>query len=255
MLGLSLFAISSNAQETPCLDGAEDVQVEAIVDAVTIALVDGRALRLAGIEPIDLIVELADAESRMMERLTALSADGALQAKLVSQDTDRYGRLPAMVVANGILVQELLAREGLAVAFAGGDPLPCFDSILAAEEDARRHARGFWIGGDLPWARPQDLEARIGRFAIFEGNVVSVGNRSARTYLNFGYRWTEDVTVEIAAGRRERFGGEAFFASLAGQRLRVRGYVTEKDGPMVEVSSPMQIEQLAPAAPPAGEAP
>jgi hypothetical protein len=152
-------------------------------------------------------------------------------------------------------VQEVLAREGLALAFAGGDRLPCFDRILAAEDEARRKARGFWVGGDLPWARPEDLDTRIGRFAIFEGNVLSVGNRSARTYLNFGYRWTEDVTVKIAAGDRERFGGEAFFSGLVGQRIRVRGYVVEKDGPMVEVSSPMQIEQLGPAPARAGEAP
>jgi hypothetical protein len=191
----------------------------------------------------------------MMGRLTYLSGGRTVQAKLVSQATDRYGRLPAMVVAEGILVQEMLAREGLAIALASGEPLPCFDRILAAEEDARRHARGFWIGGDLPWARPDELSTRIGRFAIFEGNVISVGNRSARTYLNFGYRWTEDVTVEIAAGNRKRFGGEAFFAGLAGRRLRVRGYVIEKDGPRVEVSSPMQIEQLGPAAAPGGEAP
>jgi hypothetical protein len=220
---------------------------------VTIALSDGRILRLAGIEPMSLLVEISDAEQKMEDRLTNLLDGAVLKAKLVSQEQDRYGRFPAMLFTDGNLVQELLAREGLAVAFAAGDPLPCFDRIRAAEDKARQAARGFWIGGDLPWARPEDLDARVGRFAIFEGNVISVGNRSARTYLNFGYRWTEDVTVAIEARNRELFGGEAFFSGLAGQRVRVRGYVVESGGPLVEVGSPMQIEQLAPAS--AGEAP
>jgi hypothetical protein len=75
--------------------------------------------------------------------------------------------------------------------------------------------------------------------------VVSVGNRRTRTYLNFGGRWAEDVTVEIEARDRDRFGGELGLADLAGWRVRVRGYVEERQGPLIIVRSPMQIERLA----------
>jgi micrococcal nuclease len=74
--------------------------------------------------------------------------------------------------------------------------------------------------------------------------VVSVGNRRTRTYLNFGGRWTEDVTVEIEARDRERFGGEAGLAALSGWRVRVRGYVEERRGPAIILRSPLQIEKL-----------
>ena len=91
------------------------------------------------------------------------------------------------------------------------------------------------------------LDPFIGGFAIFQGVVVSVGNRRSRTYLNFGGWWAEDVTVEIDGRDREGFGGEAGLAALAGQRVRVRGFIEEKQGPMTIVRSPMQIERIDPA--------
>jgi hypothetical protein len=84
----------------------------------------------------------------------------------------------------------------------------------------------------------------VGRFAIFEGRVISVGARRTLTYLNFGLRWSEDVTVAIEARHRARFGGEARIADLTGRRVRIRGFVEERAGPMVAVTTPMQVEVL-----------
>lgn len=142
----------------------------------------------------------------------------------------------------------MLAGDGLALAVAAGNPLPCFDRILRAEDTARRAGRGFWSRTKLPEARPDALAARIGRFAIFEGAPVSVGSRPTRTYLNFGRWWSEDVTAEIAARDRALFGGEAELAKLAGRRLRIRGFVEDKAGPMIVIRSSMQIETLGAAA-------
>ena len=98
--------------------------------------------------------------------------------QIVAAEPDRYGRIAAMVAVEGKLVQETVAGEGLAVAFASGDALPCFDQILAAENRARETHRGFWTG-DLPQARPDALASRIGRFAIFEG-ARAFGRKPAR---------------------------------------------------------------------------
>jgi hypothetical protein len=82
-----------------------------------------------------------------------------------------------------------------------------------------------------------------------------VGNRSSRTYLNFGGFWKEDVTVEVAARDREKFGGEAGLAALAGKRVRLRGFVEEKGGPMMAMRSPNQLEILAESAGARGKTP
>ena len=240
-----------------CLDEAILVEASGIADPRTVALADGRSLRLAGIEPIALLVtEMARAETALQDRLSALAGSGrALHVRILSAEPDRYGRLPALIAVGDALLQETLLREGLAVAFPTGEPLPCFDRLLAAEGEARRDRRGFWTEVTIPQAGSDALRERISRFVIFEGLLISVGNRRARSYLNFGPRWSTDTTVEIDARHREAFGGEAGLAGLAGHRLRLRGFLEEKGGPMLVVTSPMQIEVLENAAPSSGIAP
>lgn len=235
--------VPSGASAEACLEGEVAARGANVDDARSVALQDKRVLRLAGIESFALLQD-EDAEAVLKRRLQALIAGVPLRVRLLSDKPDRYGRLPALIAAGDALVQEIVAREGLAIAFASGDPIPCFERILAAEGEAREERRGFWADMTLPAAWPAALEARIGRFAIFEGLVVSVGNRRARSYLNFGTWWSADVTAEIAAGDRERFGGEAELAKLAGRRLRLRGFLEEKGGPMMVVRSPMQVEIL-----------
>lgn len=235
----------AHAGPAECLDRAEAVRAAEAADARSLKLGDGRLVRLAGIEPFDLLrPDLAEAEAALHARLSELAGAKALSVQLASGEPDRYGRLVALVAVDGALVQEALAAEGLALAFAGGAPLACFDRILAAEEAARRAGRGFWAGVSLPRATPDALLQQVGHFVIFEGRVISVGNRSARTYLNFGYTWSEDVTVEIEAADRDGFGGEEALAALAGRKVRVRGFLEEKAGPMLALRSPMQLEVI-----------
>jgi endonuclease YncB( thermonuclease family) len=247
MLVAGLLGGIAHAGEPGCLEGTEEVRAAEVVDARALRLEDGRVLRIAGIEPFDLLrPELRDAEAVLRRRLAALAGEGPLSVQLAADAPDRYGRLPALVSAGGTTVQESLVGEGLAVAFAGGDPLPCFQRILAAEDAARRAGRGFWAGVTLPVATPAALRQQIGHFVIFRGTVISVGNRSARTYLNFGNRWSEDVTVEIEAANRGDFGGETGLAALAGRQVQARGYLEEKAGPMLAMGSPMQLEVIGP---------
>lgn len=217
-----------------------------VADARSILLSDGRLLRLAGIEPFGILLAGGStSDSGLTDRLNALLSSGVMRIALVAEKADRYGRLPAMIATDrGELLQERAVREGLAVAFATGSTLPCFDRFLAAENLARQTRRGFWKEAGVVPAHPEALRARIGGMAIFEGVAVSVGNRPYRTYLNFGGRWSEDVTVEIDARDRAAFGGEVELAKLAGRPLRVRGYVQERGGPMLAVRSPLQIETL-----------
>jgi endonuclease YncB( thermonuclease family) len=244
LLGLLEAAQPAAAAEPDCFEGAVEAIVANVADPRSIGLADGRVVRLAGVEPSSLLrPELHQAEADLESRLTKLVGE-TVRVRLIAGGPDRYGRLPGLVSAEGGLLQAALAREGLAIAFATGEPISCFDAILAAEEEARKSGRGLWVTASLPAARPEALAPFVGRFAIFEGTVLSVGNRRARTYLNFGTWWSEDVTVEIEARHRDRFGGEAGLAALAGQSVRVRGFVEARSGPVVTVASAMQIERL-----------
>ena len=43
---------------------------------------------------------------------------------------------------------------------------------------------------------------------------------------------------------RKLFGGEAGLAALAGREVRVRGHLSERDGPMTVIHSPHQLELI-----------
>jgi micrococcal nuclease len=255
--GLMTLGAAAAAPARACLGAAFEAPSAEVVDARSLRMADGRTLRLAGIEPFSLIApDLEDAEEALKAALDRLAGDGPLRVTLLSEDADRYGRLPALIATGtGTLAQGELLRAGLALAFATGDPFPCFTEMLAAEDAARQNRRGFWASGDLPPARADALKPLIGRFAIFQGRVISVGSRRARTYLNFGTWWAQDVTVEIEAGDRERFGGDAELQGLTGRRVRVRGFIEDRAGPAVLVSSPMQVEALDAPREPEGSAP
>ncbi len=190
------------------------------------------------------LADRAEMTIRLDEAFNALIGKPVM-IELVSRDKDRHGRRPALFFTDDGFVQAGLAANGLAVAYPAGDELPCADRLFAAERLARADKAGFWalpidfIAPPLPDA----FAGRMSVFTILEGRVFSVGTRKNRTYLNFGGRWTSDVTVEIPARQRDRFGGAAALESLAGERIRVRGYPVEKSGPMLEVRQPWQIEQ------------
>ena len=103
-------------------------EARAVVDARAVLLQDARIVRLAGIEPFSLLrPQLDEAAPQLEGRVAAALTGRRLGVHLTSAEADRHGRFAALVaLEDGTVLQELLAREGLAVAFASGDDMPCF---------------------------------------------------------------------------------------------------------------------------------
>jgi hypothetical protein len=219
--------------------------VERIEDARTIVLRDGTRLRLTSVEPA--VDFLGAGPDPLPARLAALLADAPVAFRAVTEAPDRHGRIPALLfLASGEFLQEKLVAEGLAVAFAAEADLPCFEDLRAAERIARDSRAGAWRDAKpLPADRPDLVAARIGRFAILEGRVLSVGTRYTATWLDFGRTWKTDVTVRIDRADRQKFGGEAALEALAGRDVMVRGYLSDSGGPLLEAGSPASVELLA----------
>jgi endonuclease YncB( thermonuclease family) len=245
-------AAATTAVAPDCVGETATAAIASVPDPRSLALKDNRVLRLAGIESFALLhPDPAAADTALLSRIAELAGGADLRLRIVSERRDRYGRLPALVVlGDGRLLQETLVGEGIAISLAFGPPLPCFGRLLAAEDAARRSERGFWAEAAVAQARPEALSSRIGRFAIFEGRVVSVGIRRAATYLNFGEKWSEDVTVEVRGRDRDHFVGRADLAAMSGQRVRVRGFLEERSGPAMVVNWPAQVEVLGAAGEP-----
>ncbi len=228
--------------ETSCpLTAIGTASVAAVRDGRTLQLADGRVLRLAAVEAPD--------ESRAA--LQTLTAGRTLRlARLTDGDAahDRYGRLIAFAFAgdDALTVQQRLLAQGAAQVSAQVGDRSCADALLAAERQARAGRRGLWADPNFaPLAADNRarLEGQRGHFVLVEGKVLSVRVSGGTIYMNFGRRWTRDFSVVIPRRAHAAFAAAGVDpARLEGRRVRVRGFIEQRRGPIIEADAPEQIE-------------
>jgi hypothetical protein len=207
--------------------------------AAGIALDDGRVVRLAGLD-------VADPARAAPPPGTALTLK-----RIGKNETDRYGRVIAHVFTgeggNETWFQAELLRHGLARVARVGDAA-CAQALLAEEEKARSAKLGLWAEPVYVMSKaeePAEVLKSRGRFTLVEGTVLSVRESGGTIYVNFGRRWSEDFTVTIARRNERAFAAAGLPPkSLAGRRVRIRGWIEERGGPWVEAARPEQIEVM-----------
>jgi endonuclease YncB( thermonuclease family) len=228
--------------------------VSRVIDGRTFVLDDEREVRLAAIEvpPLSSPQEPGTAPGGTAARdaLAALLAGAEIVLKRAEAPSDRYGRVLAYAFPfrDGIerSAQAELISAGLARVAARIGNRDCAVELLGRERAARQAKLGLWAGSYydlLNAANPADVLAERGRFALVEGQVVSVRESGATIYVNFGRRWTEDFTVTILKRNERTFTAAGMEPKrLAGRRVRVRGWIEERGGPWIEAAHPEQIE-------------
>jgi len=218
-------------------------KVASISETGSFMLDDGREARLAG---LDLPAGYASSASALRKLL----ADRPVVLKKLGIETDRYGRLLVYAFAseNGTersLQQAMLAGGHARVAATIGDR-SCATALLKEEARARKAGTGLW--SELAFRprqadKPSELLEEIGRFALVEGKVLSVRDNAGTIYLNFGRRWTESFTVTISKRNESTFTTAGLEPKkLEGRRIRVRGFLELRGGPVIEAARPEQIE-------------
>ncbi len=263
--GLALFGgcIGAAAQEKPHSVSACAGPMLArgtaarVIDGRTFVLDDGREVRLAAIEVPPLApagdAKAAPGGAAAKDALARLLAGGDLVLKQAeAQKTDRYGRLVgyAFVVREGAehAVQADLIAAGFARVAARVASRACALDLLNRERTARAAKLGLWASPyyeSLDADDPAKVLAEQGRFALVEGKVVSVRESGATTYVNFGRRWSTDFTVTILKRNARSFTAAGLEPkTLAGRRIRVRGWIEERGGPWIEATRPEQIELI-----------
>ena len=234
----ALPAWPASAQDACKLTAIGTATAAAVRDGRTLLLADGRELRLAGIEITD--------DSRAA--LQALAAGQPLRLEKLGPDHDRYGRLVAFAFVGDSRqsVQQMLLEQGRARVAARVGDKPCADALLGAEKTARAAQRGLWADPNFAPLSAENLTrlaAERGRFALVEGKVLSVRESGATIYVNFGRRWTRDFTAVIPRRLRRAFAAAGVEPkSLEGRRIRVRGWIERRGGPVIAVETPEQIE-------------
>ena len=241
---LIAFVVAGSVTATPVLatppcagKPAEAGTVAAVEDGRTLTLSDGREIRLAGIE--------TPADGQALRALVE-----ARQLRLEGTGQDRYGRLGAYAYRAGDTepVQFALLKAGEARVSARPGGNSCARALLAAEQSARAAGRGLWADPNFAPLGSQNLttiSAARGHFALIEGRVLSVRESGATIYLNFGRRWTRDFSVIIPKRARGSFAAAGIDTKkFEGRRIRVRGTIEQRRGPIVQAIAPEQIELI-----------
>lgn len=233
------------------LEDGGTARVVSIVDGDTVILDDGRQVRLVGIQAPKLPLgrvgfekwPLADEAKTALERLVldrevALAYGGA--------KIDRHGRhLAHLFTADGTWVQGALLQTGFARVYSFADNRSLVHEMLTREGKSRAGRLGIWSHPYYGVLDPAASAEHLDRYALVEGRVVDTAVVRGRTFLNFGPDWKTDFTVSVASRDWRRFAESGISPQdYRGRRIRVRGWLKSRNGPMIDVTHPEQIEVL-----------
>ncbi|MBB3974750.1 thermonuclease family protein [Hansschlegelia beijingensis] len=256
LLATAICAISAPAHgQAPCslAAPAETVRVERAVDGDTALLADGREVRLAAVAapktPLGMKPEAWPLAAGARAALAAALSGRTVELRLSGRTPDRYGRLRGFLSEPGAadhtgVAADLTARGLLRWTADNSD---CAATLRAAEDRARAARLGLWAEPYYEVRDAADGEALMkaeGRFVVAEGRVASVRTAAGRLYVNFGKRWRNALSLTVSEATLRRLGGVHALDLRTGARVRARGVVEARRGPIIEVLNREQIERL-----------
>lgn len=252
VLGLCLLASAAVAAAPP--DRLEDggtAVIQAVIDADTAVLADGRQVRFVGIQAPKLPLgranfptwPLAEDAARTVE---AMILGRTVQLRHGGARIDRHGRTLAHLVRDdGLWVQGEILRLGWARVYSFADNRALAAELYALEREARAAGRGIWADPFYAVRSPNELDRDIDSFQIVEGKVLEATKTKGVVYLNFGLDWRTDFTVSLDGEAQKLFRQSKLDPlSLKGRTVRARGWLKRKNGPWIELNHPEPLEVL-----------
>ena len=224
------------------LAAAEVVRVEKVLDGDSLRLVDGREVRLIGVNAPEFGKNGVPEEPLAREAraaLVRLVGNGTIQLEYDAERQDRYGRTLAHAFLNdGRSVEEALLRDGLVFQIALTPNIAHLNAYRAAETEGRRGARGVWAH---PYYRPRDAAQLAATketgFRLVAGRVQHVGRGATTIHLDLGGEFNIIVSHE---------DWRLFHAnpkSYLNHRIVARGWVTvHENRSFLRLSHPIMIE-------------
>ncbi|MER2607116.1 MAG: thermonuclease family protein [Siculibacillus sp.] len=239
----------------PCLVGRPElVWAARAVTGEEIELVDGRRLRLASASlPRASLGPDGPARRPAANRL-AETARARLETLVEARElafhdlgADRHGRRRGHLLdtETGQWIEAEMVAAGLLRVTPEPDDRLCARALLASERSARTAATGLWAPDAFPvLAADVPLDRVVGDWVVVEGVIRSVGRSGRRIWLNFGDDIRRDFAVALDDNHRERFrAGGLDPDRLRGARVTVRGIVSWRTGPRIEIEGPEEIER------------
>lgn len=252
LLALACLGGQVSAADVSGLAAGGDARVAHVIDGDTVALDHGVEVRLVSIQAPKLPLgrpnfptwPLAPEAKAFVEELIG---GRRVTLGLGTTAEDRHGRTLAHVFRtdDGLWVQAALLEAGFARVYTWPDNRLLAAEMIAAEDAARAAKRGLWSHPFYAVRRAADVDGlrrEVDTFQIVRGRVRAVADVRGRLYLNFADDWRTDFTVSIEARAARGFGYD--LKTLEGREIEVRGWLRNRNGPMVEVDHPERIRVL-----------
>ena len=209
----------------PAPGNLPSAKVQRVVDGDTLRLVDGRNVRLIGLNSPEMgrqgrsAEPFAEAARKRLQALIAASA-GRVSLQYGQQAKDHYGRTLAHVYDSGgrNLEAQLLA-EGLGYQVAVAPNLALVQCQQAAERSARQARAGLWQRSPVQAA----VQLKSGGFALLQGRVERVERNGGGLWLEMG----DALVLHIAPRALDNFDLRAV-EDLEGRQVEARGWVIDR---------------------------
>ncbi len=209
----------------PLPDKPQQVAVRYVVDGDTVRLVDGRSVRLIGINAPEIAGKgrpsepYAEASKRRLQALVKASG-GRVGLVPGVEGKDKYGRTLAHIYGrSGNNLEAQLLSEGLGYRVAIAPNVRLAGCQQQAEQRARKARLGVWR--QSPVLRAQDV--RRSGFVLISGKINGIERNRGGVWLELD----SSVVVRIPAHLRRNFPAN-FFANLKGRQVEVRGWVLDR---------------------------
>ena len=263
-MSIGVQSVLAQPARTACnLEPGEARTVTRVLDGDTLQVDGGSEVRLVGaLAPRAFDAAAASADWPLAERsrlaLEHLVLGRGVTLAYAGRRSDRHGRLLAHVFVGGgegkdeaIWVQGAMLKQGMARAYAIEGGAQCLAELIAHESVARDAAVGLWAETAYAVRDADEVGALLrvaGTFQLVEGTAVRVQEVRGTTYINFGEDQRQDFTIMIRdKARRAATAAGLTSEALAGRRVRVRGWIERRGGPLIEAHDPAMIEVLGAA--------
>ncbi|MCH4899465.1 MULTISPECIES: thermonuclease family protein [Pseudomonas] len=222
---VSAIWLSSVQAFCPAPTGLDSATVQRVVDGDTLRLIDGRNVRMIGLNTPELGKQgrsdepFAVAARKRLEALVAES-DGRVGLRLGVESRDRYGRTLAHVFsARGENLEAQMLADGLGFQVSVAPNVDLVDCQQAAERRARQAGLGLWKRS--PVLKAEQIE-RSG-FALVSGRVSKVQRNRGGIWIEL----QDKLVLRVAPNLLHRFDG-ASLQALKGKQIEARGWVVDR---------------------------
>ena len=229
-------------------------RIDKVIDAQTILLNDGKIVRLLSLQYPFVTDEETGGSTLAAKAFLEKALPNGTEVMLYQTRNQKTGRINRMghtlahlvIKKDGNWINGLLVAGGFAYAMTDADNPEMADQLYALEQMARQARRGLWQDGSPFGLLSDDMAAQgNGQFRVVEGTVNRAASSKNNIYLNFGADWRKDFTAQVSpALRKELSKRDIDPLSLTGQKVRVRGWIREWNGPFMELETADRLEIL-----------